>query len=323
MDLLELSNSGVTPLAGLSDQALTAMLIEAAADERRSLAVLLVALGEFEDRKLAEGTVHGSLYRYCTQVLKYSEDAAYKRIRAARRAKQFPSIIRRVISGDLSLSILVLLSPHLTSENYRSLLDRTRGMPKRKVEALVARLEAPQPAPREVIRHLPPPPIAAGPVQTEGLLLSAPVPEGRSSAEMIRFSFNGSEAFLAKVDRCKQLLRHTYPQGKLEDLFDEAVEALLDARDPDRRKEPQRRESDPKARRIPAWVRDAVWKRDGGCCVFMDDQGLRCSGRDFLEYDHVVPWARGGPSDDPSNIRVLCRAHNQHEARRVFGQRIR
>ena len=307
MELLDLSNCEMIPLAGLSDQALTAMLVEASADERRSLAVLLISLGEFERRRLAEGTAHGSLFRYCTQVLKYSEDAAYKRIRAARKAKQFPVIIRRIISGELSLSTLVLLAPHLTAETYQRLLDWTRGMPKRKVEAFVASLEAPQAAPREVIRHLPPPPTA---------LLSG------SIVGQARFSFNSGEAFLEKVDRCRQLLRHTYPHGRLEDIFGAAIEALLDARDPDRRKQPRRRDADPKARRIPAWVRDAAWKRDGGCCAWLDEQGLRCSGRDFLEYDHIVPWARGGPSNDLGNIRVLCRAHNQHESRRVFGPRL-
>ncbi len=312
------------------------MLSEAAGDERRSLVLLLVTLMEFDKRRLAEGTSHGSLFRYCTRVLKYSEDAAYKRIQAARKAKAFPSIIRRLALGELSLSSLNVLAPHLTSENHRRLLDQTRGKPIREIEKFVACL-SPRPAPCEVVRHRPSPPAPfeppesrhdtsdqAAPSAPSVLLPSCPLPPPRAkiqhlAPDCIRFAFNGSDGFLGKVDRCRDLLRHKYPQGKLEDIFDEAVEALLDARDPDRRKQPRRREADPKARRIPAWVRDAVWKRDGGCCSFVDDQGLRCGGRDFLEYDHVVPWARGGPSDDPGNIRVLCRSHNQHEARRIFG----
>ena len=35
----------------------------------------------------------------------------------------------------------------------------------------------------------------------------------------------------------------------------------------------------------------------------------------MLEFDHIIPWAQGGLSDDPDNIRLLCRTHNQWTAR--------
>jgi 5-methylcytosine-specific restriction endonuclease McrA len=38
-----------------------------------------------------------------------------------------------------------------------------------------------------------------------------------------------------------------------------------------------------------------------------------------LEVDHVIPAARGGPATT-ANLRLRCRAHNQHEADRVFGK---
>jgi len=73
------------------------------------------------------------------------------------------------------------------------------------------------------------------------------------------------------------------------------------------------------SRRVPQTVRDAVWDRDGGRCVFEDARGRRCSAKHGLEFDHVHPWSMGGRSDDPANIRLLCRLHNQAEARRWFG----
>ena len=39
---------------------------------------------------------------------------------------------------------------------------------------------------------------------------------------------------------------------------------------------------------------------------------------DLLEFDHVDPVARGGKAT-VEGIRLLCRAHNQFEAERVFG----
>jgi 5-methylcytosine-specific restriction endonuclease McrA len=45
---------------------------------------------------------------------------------------------------------------------------------------------------------------------------------------------------------------------------------------------------------------------------------MRCSETHLLELDHILPIARGGQST-VDNLRVRCRAHNQHEAERVFG----
>jgi 5-methylcytosine-specific restriction endonuclease McrA len=71
-------------------------------------------------------------------------------------------------------------------------------------------------------------------------------------------------------------------------------------------------------RHIPAAVKRAVRARDGDRCTFVSDRGQRCTERKALEYDHVEPVARGGRAT-ADGIRLLCRAHNQHEAERVFG----
>ncbi|MDE2291834.1 MAG: HNH endonuclease [Elusimicrobia bacterium] len=74
-----------------------------------------------------------------------------------------------------------------------------------------------------------------------------------------------------------------------------------------------------RSRRVPRWVKDAVWRRDGGRCAFVSEDGRRCGCAEWLEFDHVVPFALGGLSDDPANVRLLCRTHNQAAARAVFG----
>lgn len=66
-------------------------------------------------------------------------------------------------------------------------------------------------------------------------------------------------------------------------------------------------------------VRHEVWQRDEGRCAFVSPDGVRCNETTWLEWDHIVPWALGGSSDDPANIRLLCRSHNQSEALRLFG----
>ena len=40
---------------------------------------------------------------------------------------------------------------------------------------------------------------------------------------------------------------------------------------------------------------------------------------EFLEFHHIDPWARSG-THSAEGIALRCRAHNQYEARRVFGE---
>jgi hypothetical protein len=73
-----------------------------------------------------------------------------------------------------------------------------------------------------------------------------------------------------------------------------------------------------KGRHIPAAVKRAVVKRDGGQCTFVAANGRRCEARGRLEFDHIEPVARGGRST-VDNLRLRCRAHNQYEAEQAFG----
>jgi 5-methylcytosine-specific restriction endonuclease McrA len=78
------------------------------------------------------------------------------------------------------------------------------------------------------------------------------------------------------------------------------------------------RASDATGRYIPAAIRDAVWRRDDGCCAFVSSEGRRCGSTHQLEIHHLIPFARGG-ADTVENLALRCKAHNLHEARRDFG----
>ena len=56
---------------------------------------------------------------------------------------------------------------------------------------------------------------------------------------------------------------------------------------------------------IPSAVRREVWRRDGGKCV-------KCGSRKNLEYDHIIPVAKGG-SNTARNIELLCEKHNREK----------
>ena len=66
-----------------------------------------------------------------------------------------------------------------------------------------------------------------------------------------------------------------------------------------------------RSRYIPAPVRREVWRRDGGCCSYVDPySGRRCGSRFLLELDHIVPFALGG-SAEPTNLALSCAAHHR------------
>lgn len=59
---------------------------------------------------------------------------------------------------------------------------------------------------------------------------------------------------------------------------------------------------------IPDFVRQIVLRRDRFRCVW-------CGDRRMLQMDHIVPWSAGG-SDDPDNLRTLCKDCNERRSNR-------
>lgn len=61
---------------------------------------------------------------------------------------------------------------------------------------------------------------------------------------------------------------------------------------------------------IPAWVKIAVWERDKGRCV-------KCGRKDNLQFDHIIPYSKGGSSLVPENIQLLCARHNLEKRAKI------
>ncbi len=117
-------------------------------------------------------------------------------------------------------------------------------------------------------------------------------------------------------------MSHKNPSGDLATIVEAAVDLLIAERM--KRKfgqtERARKSQSAKPSRVTSATKREVALRDGLRCAFVDARGRRCSARGFLELDHEQAKARGG-SSGAENVRVLCRAHNQGEAERVFGRR--
>jgi hypothetical protein len=327
--------------AELSDDDLLAAVKRLTNCERQATTQLIACLMEVDARRLYLGEGCSSLFTYCMQVLHLSEHAAYGRIEAARAARRFPRILALLADGDLTLTAVCLLAPHLTADNHEAVLDEARYKSKREVEQLVAALH-PRPDVRTSVRKLPGPTPAARrpnalPADMIDLTASTepsepplpPSPPATSppvvvplAPERYKVQVTVSRQTYEKLRRAQDLLRHSIPDGDPAAIVDRALTLLvaelervkLAATDRPHRAPAARSEQ---SRHIPATVKRAVWARDAGRCAFVGRNG-RCRETGFLEFHHVVPYARGGPPS-VDNIELRCAAHNAYESALCFG----
>src|SRR4051794_24973909 len=143
----------ITDAASLDDLRLTESLTRLAGAERTSTVALIVHLGEFDHRQLYRGAGFPSLFQYCVEVLRLSEDAASNRIAAARMARRFPVIVDLLTAGTLSPTTVRLISHHATPENGRALIDAAVGRTRRQVEEQLAWM-FPKEGPRASVRPI-------------------------------------------------------------------------------------------------------------------------------------------------------------------------
>jgi hypothetical protein len=329
-------------LSHLADEVLLRDLANLVAQDRATTAILLAHIAEVDARKLYVPAGYPSMHAYCVEELHLSEDAAYKRIRVARAARQFPAIFTALAAGQLHLAAAYLLTPHITQENAKELIVAATHKRKNEVEEFLARrFVLPETMARiRVIPGVPPAQLAPGPVEDES---RTPGEGARSdSASPMRHplmdppSIGGGEGpeeryFLQltipkstreKLRYAQALLSHAVPGGDPAHVFDRALDALI--LQLEKRKfggagvQPSRPRVSFRKRHIPVAVRRAVWERDQGRCTFVGTNGKRCTSIRLLEFDHIEPLAWGGRAT-VEGMRLRCRAHNQFEAERAFG----
>ncbi len=300
----------------LSEPDLVEGLNQSAVREREATVALLAHLGEFDRRRLHLDQGFNSVYSYCTGALRLAGYSAGNRIEAARACRRFPEILERLRDGSVNLATLRLLAPHFEQDNWRRLLEATRGLSRREIEAVVATL-SPMPDVPLSIQKLPA--LAPGSATTPPEPRPSVAPLG---AERYKIQFTMGQETNDKLRRAQDLLRREIPNGDPGAIFDRALTLLLEdvarRRLAETAKPRPARPADPRSRHVPAHVKRAVWLRDAGRCAFVAPGGRRCDARSYLEFHHVDPFGHGGETT-AANISLRCSAHNAHEADRVFG----
>ncbi len=304
----------------LTNDELIARLRAICARSRKTDVTLIVHLIEVESRSLHLAVACSSLYDFCTRRLGMSGSASQRRIIAARLAKQFPSLLRHLASGKVHLSHVCALRDVLTASNVEELVEAVSNKTMAEVDAILA-ARFPRPDVPDALVDLPPsgPGMSGSAARLERL---KPLSERRC---LLQVSI--STELRAKLERARELMRHRNPSGSLETILDAALDVLIEKVEKERlgkvakpRLERDRPGPTKTTGRIARATRREVFARAGGQCSFVDGQDRRCPSRSFLELDHVQSRALGG-SDEASNLRLLCRAHNRLHAEQVFGKR--
>ena len=255
--------------------------------ERELLTNILHHLREIERRRLYQG--HTSLYNYVTAVLRYSEDAAYRRISAMRLLRELPDLEVHIEAGHLNLSHVGLaqslfnrekkLGQPLSPDTKLEVLAEMAGRSTREAERVAQKYSSEEPKTRESVRA----------IADDRNILTLEV----------------TDDVLKDLEKLRGLLAHEDPNMSLGSLIGRMAKLALEQWNPAK---PPCRKTSPHSK---AAVRRAIWLRDNNACV-------RCKSHFAVEEDHVVPVSMGGEYSF-ENVRLLCRSCNQRAAIEKLG----
>jgi hypothetical protein len=326
--------------------------------EHGAMADFLVALADFDRRKLWRDLGHASLFSFLRRELGLSAGAAQYRKTAAELVQRFPAVEAALRNGRLCLSSAIELAKVITPENAADVLPRFFGLSSRDAAQVAVSIRpVDDPPQRDVVIPLRTPEIPAaaqaapvrptGTVETTAQALRAPETESAGTvrigshapsppratvaprstiepltAELSRLHVTVSRRFLEKLKAAIAALSHAHPGGDMEEILEAGLDLVLVEHAGRRglvsRPRKEAPPSDPGSPHIPAHVKRAVWIRDGGRCQFRMEDGSTCGSTFQVEFDHIRPRALGGPSTI-ENVRLACKPHNGLAARRVFG----
>jgi 5-methylcytosine-specific restriction endonuclease McrA len=232
-----------------SDSELVARLPELVKAEHHAVADMIEHLVEIERRRLYLSQSVSSLYRYCIERLGYDEDAALKRHRVAKLALRLPQVLDELRAGTLHLTGLFLLAKHLTEDNAAELLGEARGRSRRKIEELIARWFPRPDVPASIVPlgesvaelgsertkvgqlmlvGSSSPAAVMRPLTCSGAGNCVPGRLEPLSPSRVRVEFTARAELYKKLEKARALLSHALPSGELGELFERALDALLE-----------------------------------------------------------------------------------------------
>jgi len=316
----------INPLTQLSNENLLQKTERLASEERRITTEVLQCLREVEARMLYAELGFSSLYEFCVKYLRYSDGSAHRRISAMRLLKALPietqnQTEEKIKDGTLTLTNLSLLHGFFktekkeegkiyTDEQKSELLVGLEHQSKREVEKQLATIQ-PKILPQESERVI--------------------------SDKLTEIKFLADEELIKKLNRVREVSAHSEAGATYSLLFQRLADEYLKKYDPlmkstspargrcvkkttnDSHQNTGSAAINDDSRHIPSAIRQEIWMRDQGKCTYRHPKTKHsCNSKFGLEIDHIKPFAFGG-KHEVSNLRLLCRTHNQHSSVKIFG----
>jgi hypothetical protein len=261
---------------------------------------------------------YSSMFDWLVKGFGYSNAAAYRRIESARLLKAVPEASRKLEDGQVNLTTLSKAQSIIKNQ------EKTTG------KKISSEFKA------EVIEKIE----YKSTEQAEQVLFSL-FPEAAAQerkehrrvvdADTNRVSVNLPQVALNDMARAKEILSHKFPNGSDGEILAYALKFLI--KHIDNADQPAMTQTASAAeakcvmdheggKRISkAAARRIIFQKYRGQCCFKDPRsGKICGNRYQVQVDHILPKALGG-SDDPSNLRLLCRQHNLMMAEKILGRR--
>lgn len=252
--------------------------------EREHLTKILHHLKEIDRRKLYSDLGFSSLYDYCTKELGYSNGSAYRRIEAARLIEVVPEIEEKIESGLLNLMNISQASQFFNQndvdnpEDKKAILSQLENLSKSEGDKMLLALSGEDEKPTK-----------------EG--------KRRVTKDLTRVSVLLTDE---QLDRCNYLMGLIGKKMTYQDLIEYMVAiAIADVEKRKFKVLSYAKDSLPPVgvkRVIKASTKGEVFRRDQKC--------VKCGSTRNLNFDHQIPFALGGKSED-SNVRLLCFNCNQ------------
>lgn len=287
-------------LRNLSDKELLLVTAETAFRERGLTLELMRVLREVDRRQLFIELGYSSLYDFVTRELKISEGATYRRIQAMRLIRDVPEVEDKIATGRLSIHLAARVQSVAAKwpvEDKVKLIERVEGKSAREAEREFAKADP------------------KGPKETTKWL----------DGENVQIGFSLTRETFKSLQELLSIRTHVDIAKTYKVIFTDLVELGQKQWNPLQRNADSAsslhcvKEGDEYATISPK-LRDAVWKRDGGVCTYVNpENGARCTSTDLLQIDHIHPLALGG-KNELSNLRLLCAQHNRRRAAKTYGE---
>ncbi|QDK45180.1 hypothetical protein DOM22_08430 [Bdellovibrio sp. ZAP7] len=332
-------------LNGISNSELVGRLEKLAQSERKLTHVILCHINEMESRRLYAELGFDSMFRYLTTHLKYSEDAAYRRLSAARLLKKSPEVAERLEDGRLTLTQLTQVQSALRQE------IRKTGEDSKSLSAIVPKI-------LEKIEHKSSFETKKTLAQEFNLPIATSETVTPQRDDSVRLEVTLSTEQLKTLETARDLMSHVLPDGNWAELLtllaQKQIQKILGEeesskfnirpvtlnkeqgpkntfKNPSTETKPLRTEPKKtgtkksmqsflvaqKRGHIKVTSKRKLLLSAGYCCEYEHPiSGAKCGSKFQLQFDHIRPIALGG-SNEQKNLRVLCRTHNLSEASRM------